>query len=84
MKNSDGIAKSSVGFVQLLSDKTTTTLKSTTLETHSVRAIHVNVSGRRRNWLIGNKHKPVRFLPVYCTQEQLEDEECAEDEEMSV
>lgn len=34
--------------------------------------------------MIGNKHMPVEFLPVYYTQEQLEEERSREKEELSV
>lgn len=84
MENGDGNVESVVRFVQLLSDKRGTKLKSRALAAYSVHIILLSVSARRRKWLIRTTHTLVGFLPVCCGNEQLEGERRGEDEELSV
>lgn len=58
-----------MGFVQILSDEIATSLKSTALVAYLVRVILLNVSVRRRHWLIDGGHTLVGFLPVCSTEE---------------
>lgn len=59
-------------FVQLLPDKTATTLKHTALMACPVRAILLNVPARTRKWLIRNAYTVVRSLAVRSSSKYLE------------
>lgn len=82
IENSDGSAESVVSIIYLFPSKTSMALRSTLLAAYPVQQILLNVSSRRGQQLIGNDHTLVGFLQVYCTQEELEEEECAKDEDI--
>lgn len=84
IENSYWYAESFVGFLQLFLNKTVMTLKSRALITYHVHAVHLNLSGGRRQYLIDNGHKLVGFPPVCCIQDQLEEKEVAMDKEVSI
>lgn len=60
-KKIKGSVKSLVEFVQLISDKMTTTLESTAIEVYSVHAIRFAVSAGSRQLVIDNGHILGRF-----------------------
>lgn len=51
---------------------------------YPVHAIHHNVFGRRRKWLIEKGRTLVGFLPVSCKRQELKDEGSGNDEELSI
>lgn len=59
------------------------TLKTTAFIAYTVNALLLNLSARRRQPLTDIEHMLVAFLPVRCTQKQLEGKGGIEDGEMS-
>lgn len=85
IEKDDGDMELFVWFTQLLFDKTATTLRSTVLVVSPVHSITIlNVSARRRLWLIGNGHILVGYLPVYRSGEHLEGAGSEENGEMFI
>lgn len=76
----DRNTKSFMGFALFFSEKTATTLKSTSLVVYLVHSFLENISTRTRKWLIDNEHGLVGFPPLSFTQEQLKEENGAADE----
>lgn len=62
----------------LLSYRTVTPFQSTALVPNSAHAILSNMSPLRRKLLIDNGSMVVGLLPLRCTQEALEEEDCAQ------
>lgn len=56
-----------MGFSQLLSEKTVTTLQSTALVAYVAHAVRLNASALTAQWLIGEGHTQVRSLPACST-----------------
>lgn len=79
----DGSGKLIVSFVQIISDKTATTLKSTALVTYQVHAILLVFSAERQLWLIDGGSTLVGFLSVRSGEEGADGEGGGEDEDMS-
>lgn len=69
--------ESSLRSVQILCDRTVTTLKSTSLVAYSVHIILLSVSLWKRQWLIDNGHEMVGFLPMCCSEHEVKKEESA-------
>lgn len=84
MESGDGNAKLFVTFVPLFSDKTATLLESTASVAYLLHIILLNVSARKIRELIENGNTLVNFLPVRCTQKQLENEERAKHKNVDI
>ena len=57
-------AKSCVGFLQIYTDKTVTTLKANALVAYPIHIVFANATVKFRRFLIDNGHTIVGFLPV--------------------
>lgn len=67
-ENTYGNVEGCVGFIQFHSDKSATMLSGTSLVVNHMYDTFLNISTKRRQWLINNVHTLVRLLPVCCTQ----------------
>lgn len=76
--------ESFVKFLQLYSDKTTTTLNTIALVAYPFYFIPLNISAKRGQELIDSVHRWVGFLRLGCTHEQLKENGIGDDEDMLV
>lgn len=81
---SNGNVESFVGFIQLIFEKTATTMRSTALLAYPAHVILLSLLVIRRQSLLDNGCSLVTFQPVCCSFEQLDCEQSREDEEMCV
>lgn len=72
-----------MGLIQLFSDKKAMTVKRTVLLAYCAQVIPLDLHTRRGLWLKGNGHTAVGFLPPYRAHEQLEEDGCGEDKQLS-
>lgn len=63
-ESSASFTPSFVGYVRLFSDKTATNLTSSAFVAYPIKAVLLNVSPEKSEWLIYNGYKIVGFLPV--------------------
>lgn len=80
----NGIRELFVGFVQIFSEKTLTTLKITELVAYPVHAMLLNVSRRKSHWVTDNGHTLVGFLLVCCSGDEVEEKVSSEGNNISV
>lgn len=73
-----------MGFVQIISDKIGTTLRTTALVAFPVPVTPLNVSVRKKHWLIEGGYTVVRFLPVSSREEEMDVEGNGEKEGTAV
>lgn len=71
--NENGIRQKFIGFVLMLLDKILTTLNSTGLVAFSIRTILLNVSLRKRQWMIENARKLVKISLLRCSEHEMEE-----------
>lgn len=63
-ENNPSRARSFVGFLQLFSDKTATTLTTSAFVAYPLHEVLLNTTAEKREWLINNGYTIIGFLPV--------------------
>ena len=63
-EDSPSTPRSFVGYLQLFSDKTATTLTSSAFVAYPLHAVLLNTTPEEREWLINNGYTIIGFLPV--------------------
>ena len=58
------LPRSFVGFLQVFSDKTASTLSSSAFVAYPIHVVFLNTSPSKREWLINNGYSIIGFLPV--------------------
>lgn len=67
--NKTTFAKSFTTFVQIVFDKSASSLNGSTPVAHHVHAVPLNFCNASRRWLVQRRHTLVGFLPVKCVAE---------------
>lgn len=76
--------ESFVEIVQICNNKTVTTLKSTALVTYPVHFITLNILMKVWRCMIDDRQKLVRFLPVYCNEDEVRKENSGEGDDILI
>ena len=71
--NDPSLPRSTVGFLQVFSDKTASTLSSSSFVAYLIHIVLLNKSPRKRDWIIDNGYSILGFLPVSTSDMQTDE-----------